>query len=133
MAPPPRRGVAVAARTGLVPRDREAAVVPAEAGERLAEVRLAAGALRAAAAPEAARAGDDALALRRGEAVRVDRESTGVVVGLAAGSALAWGLTTGTAAAAEAGTAVAGAAGALAEEPVVLLGITASSCSAGGA
>jgi hypothetical protein len=133
MAPPPRRGVAVAARTGLVPRDREAAVVPAEAGERLAEVRLAAGALRAAAAPEAARAGDDALALRRGAAVRVDGESTGVVVGLAAGSALAWGLTTGTAAAAEAGTAVAGAAGALAEEAVVLLGITASSCSAGGA
>jgi hypothetical protein len=133
MAPPPRRGVAVAARTGLVPRDREAAVVPAEAGERRAEGRLAAGALRAAAAPEAARAGDDALALRRGEAVRVDGESTGVVVGLAAGSALAWGLTTGTAAAAEAGTAVAGAAGALAEEPVVVLGITASSCSAGGA
>jgi hypothetical protein len=133
MAPPPRRGVAVAARTGLVPRDREAAVVPAEAGERLAEVRLAAGALRAAAAPEAARAGDDALALRRGAAARVDGESTGVVVGLAAGSALAWGLTTGTAAAAEAGTAVAGAAGALAEEAMVLLGITASSCSAGGA
>jgi len=133
MAPPPRRGVAVAARTGLLPRDREAAVVPAEAGERLAEVRLAAGALRAAAAPEAARAGDDALALRRGAAARVDGESTGVVVGLAAGSALAWGLTTGTAAAAEAGTAVAGAAGALAEEPVVVLGITASSCSAGGA
>ena len=74
-----------------------------------------------------------ALALRRGAAARVDGESTGVVVGLAAGSALAWGLTTGTAAAAEAGTAVAGAAGALAEEAVVLLGITASSCSAGGA
>lgn len=132
MAPPPRRGVAAAARTGLVPRDREAAVVPAEAGERLAEVRLAAGAFRAAAAPEAARTGDDALALRRGAAARVDGESTGVVVGLAAGSALAWGLTTGTAAAAEAGTAVAGAAGALAEEPVAVVEITASSCSEGG-